>query len=204
MHSSSISYESIGSTSSSLLERVRARDEQAWQRLVQLYAPLVLYWCRLAGLPREDRADVAQEVFRAVARHIGKFHRDCPGDSFRGWLHTVTRSKLADFAERRHHCPEAPGGSTAQAALLAIPDARSAPSAEQSAIGERALMVHGALEVIQAEFEERTWRAFWRTAVDGLTSQAVADELGMTAVAVRMAKSRVLARLRAELEGLLE
>jgi RNA polymerase sigma-70 factor (ECF subfamily) len=49
------------------------------------------------------------------------------------------------------------------------------------------------------EFEERTWQAFWRTAVDGRSAADVGAELGMTPGAVRVAKSRVLHRLREEL-----
>jgi DNA-directed RNA polymerase specialized sigma24 family protein len=65
------SYGSLGSTSSGLLQRVRENDQDGWRRLVRLYGQLVLYWCRRANVPRDDRADVFQEVFRAVARHIG-------------------------------------------------------------------------------------------------------------------------------------
>ncbi len=62
---------SYGSTSFSLLHRVRADDQDGWRRLVRLYGPLVLFWCRRAGVPHADRADVFQEVFRALARSIG-------------------------------------------------------------------------------------------------------------------------------------
>ncbi|MEZ6101764.1 MAG: hypothetical protein R3E01_22750 [Pirellulaceae bacterium] len=44
-----------------------------------------------------------------------------------------------------------------------------------------------------------TWDAFWRTAVLGQATADVADELGMTAAAVRKAKSRTLQRLRRQL-----
>ena len=53
--------------------------------------------------------------------------------------------------------------------------------------------------MIRNEFEPRTWQAFWLTAVEGRAPKDVADELGMSGGAVRVAKSRVLHRLRAEL-----
>ena len=56
-----------------------------------------------------------------------------------------------------------------------------------------------ALELIRCEFEERTWQAFWLTAVEDRPAGEVALELGMTPGAVRVAKSRVLRRLREEL-----
>jgi DNA-directed RNA polymerase specialized sigma24 family protein len=56
--------------------------------------------------------------------------------------------------------------------------------------------------LIRNEFEERTWQALWRTTVDGRSPAEVAGELNMTAGAVRVAKSRVLRRLRQELGDL--
>jgi RNA polymerase sigma-70 factor (ECF subfamily) len=69
--------------------------------------------------------------------------------------------------------------------------------------GERALFAR-ALDLIRGEFEERTWSAFWRTAVDGRAAKDVGADLGMSAGAVRVAKSRVLRRLRQELGDLNE
>jgi RNA polymerase sigma-70 factor (ECF subfamily) len=65
-------------------------------------------------------------------------------------------------------------------------------------------LFHQALGLIRDEFEQRTWQAFWRMAVDNRTSAEVAGELGMTTNAVRMAKSRVLRRLREELGELVQ
>ncbi len=59
-----------------------------------------------------------------------------------------------------------------------------------------------ALELVRVEFKEPSWKAFWRTAIDGLTTDVVANELGMTAVAVRQARSRIMRRLRIELGDL--
>src|SRR6516165_9836782 len=85
-----------GATSPSLLLRVQANQSGAWERLVDLYAPLVYHWCQRAKLPPQDAADVFQEVFRSVAEHVVSFRRDRAGDSFRGWLHTITRNKIND------------------------------------------------------------------------------------------------------------
>jgi len=197
------SYESIGSTSTSLLERVKAQDQDAWQRLVRLYGRLVLHWCRTSGLQPADRADVFQEVFRAGDSGIGEFRRDRPGDSFRGWLRTVTRSKVLDHFRRQGRETPGAGGSEAYERLQAYPEAGAQSDAGVESI-ERTLLLREALGLIEADFEERTWRAFWRTTADGISTAAVADELGMTPAAVRQAKSRVLRRLREETEGLIE
>lgn len=190
------------STSLSLLQRVQQGDDQeAWRRLVHLYGPLVYQWCRRWELQSEDAADIFQDVFQAVAAQIAGFRRQRPGDSFRGWLWTITRNKIGDHFRRRSRQPSADGGSAAQQRLLSLPEE---PPLEADGPGSTSALVQRALELIRPEFEDRTWRAFWRVAVDGHAPREVASELGVTADAIRMAKSRVLRRLRAELEGLHE
>src|SRR5438552_4671524 len=88
--------QATSSTSRSLLERVKARDARAWDQLVTLYSPLILHWCRRWDLEGHDAADVFQEVFQTLATQIGRFRKERPGDTFRGWLWTITRSKVHD------------------------------------------------------------------------------------------------------------
>jgi RNA polymerase sigma-70 factor (ECF subfamily) len=188
----------FNTTSVTLLDRVKADDPQAWRRLVHLYGPLIYRWCRRCRLGAEDAADVSQEVFRTVAARVGGFRRDRPGDSFRGWLWTITRHKIGDYLRRRERQPAAAGGSDAQMRLQQVPEQLSGEEEAADVTG----LVHRALDLVRAEFEERTWRAFWRVAVQGLSPRVVAADLGVTPDAVRMAKSRVLRRLREELPEL--
>ena len=189
-----------GSTSSGLIARVQSRDPAAWKRLVDLYGPLVYRWSRAAGVAAGDAPDVVQEVFRSVAAHVGDFRRRREGDSFRGWLWTITRNQSRDYFRRRAHRPDAPGGSAAQQRLLEVAQPESLEADEALASEARHFVLHRAVELIRVEFEEPTWRAFWRTTVDGSKALDVAAELGLSPGAVRQAKYRVLRRLRQELE----
>jgi RNA polymerase sigma-70 factor (ECF subfamily) len=199
-----ISRGSVGSTSSSLLDRVKARDDAAWRRLVSVYGHLVLYWCHCAGVQREDCVDICQDVFRAVALSIDGFRRDQASGTFRGWLRTITRSKIADHVRQQNRQPAAIGGSGAHERFLAIPDSDASSSVPEASDQEKAIIVNRALDLIRPEFEDRTWQAFWRATVEGQPSGVVAEALEMKAGAVRQAKSRVLRRLREELQQLLE
>jgi len=185
-----------------LLARVQADEPDAWERLVSLYAPLVLHWCRCSGLQGPDAADVFQDVFRAVVVYVGGFRKEHAGDTFRGWLRRITQNKLRDHFRRLGRDVQGAGGSSAQERLAQLP----APAADDDLApedeGERALFAR-ALDMIRGEFEEHTWSAFWRTAVDGRAAKDVADELTMSPGAVRVAKSRVLHRLREELGDLM-
>ncbi len=60
------------------------------------------------------------------------------------------------------------------------------------------------LELVRAEFEPRTWEAFRRVAIERQPPVRVANELGMSIQAVYQAKSRVLRRLRQDLDDAVE
>jgi len=191
--------ETADSTSSSLLSRVKARDPQAWQRLAELYGPLVYQWCRRCEVAPEDAADLVQDVFDTVAGHVGEFAYRRPGDSFRAWVRTVTLNRVRDHFRRLRHQVEAKGGTDAQRRLLEIPDRASLPAHDgpfQDALWQRVL------DAVRAEFEDRTWQAFWQVVIDGRAPADVAADLGMTLGAVYKAKARILRRVRVELEGL--
>lgn len=191
-----------GSTRHSMLEQVRRGDGEAWRQLVTLYAPLVLGWCRRT-LPADEVADVFQEVFHAAARHIAQFRKRQPGDTFRGWLRTIAANKVRDRHRRRRREPRGQGGSEMRRWLAEQPaKAARAESGSGPAAGNRrrelSALLARALARIRDQFAERTWQAFWRTAVEGRSPADVGSELGMSAGAVRVAKSRVLQRLRRE------
>lgn len=188
--------------SSGLLERIKVQDQSAWERLVRLYSPLVYRWCRRGGVSAEDAADVGQEVFRAVARKVRDFRHDREGDSFRGWLRAITRSKVCDHLRGLSGGTTAAGGSDALTRLYQVP-APEEDSADAECREETRVLYRRAVELIQAEFENATWQAFWRV-VDGQRPADVAAELGMTVNAVYTAKSRVLRRLREEFADLIE
>jgi RNA polymerase sigma-70 factor (ECF subfamily) len=195
---------SLEATSPSLLARARNHDALAWERMIDLYAPLVYHWCRRAGLSSEDTADVFQEVFRSVSEHLGNFRKERPGDSFRGWLRIITRNKVNDHFRRRSNEAVAAGGTDAQLRLQAIADANALDEEDPSEGDIVRRQLHRVLESIRGEFEERTWKAFWAVQMDNRTTEEVAAELGQTPATIRKAKFRVLRRLREEMGDLLE
>jgi RNA polymerase sigma-70 factor (ECF subfamily) len=183
-------------TSRSLLQRARDRDEQAWKELVNLYAPLVYFWCRRMNVAEQDIPDLVQDVFRTLITGLQTFRKERAGDTFRGWLRTVTRSKAIDAVRRASRFPHATGGSEAQQRweqVVASPD-----SEDEEANAEKALFLR-ALEIVRPKFEPQIWQAFWRIVVDGRSASEVAEELGMKSGTVRVAKCRVLQKLRQQL-----
>jgi RNA polymerase sigma-70 factor, ECF subfamily len=192
-------FSSGAATRASLIASLRRGEAQAWHEMVDLYAPLVHHWCRRCSVPADATADILQDVFAAVARHLERFGYRGEGDSFRGWLWTVTRNKIRDHRRSRRRQIEPVGGSTALERLAELPDDASLPDEEPTGAAEISGLLRRGLEQVRAEFEPRTWTAFWRSAVDGLATDQVAAELQMTPAGVRQARSRVLRRLRRQL-----
>lgn len=182
------------STSHSLILRLKARDESAWERMVYLYSPLIRYWCRRSELNADEAADVTQDVLRTVAQSIDGFQREPGGGTFRGWLRSIFRSRIVDFIRANQKQPRGRGGTDALRWLENAPEAhRAEPDEGTSELYKRVL------ELVQVEFSDSAWQAFWMTTVDGRTAVEVAGELRMTHGAVRQAKYRILRRIRQEL-----
>ncbi len=185
-----------GSTSTSLLHRALAREPDAWGRIVNLYSPLVRHWCRQAGVGDQDIPDVSQDVFAAVSSSLGSFRTDRPGTTFRAWMRGVARHKLQEHM--RHRGEPAIGGTTARKRIEQVA-ARSDGVELSESPDDLASLCQRALGLVRHEFEDRTWRAFWRVTVEGHTTADVAAEMGITPSAIRQAKSRVLRRLKEEM-----
>lgn len=199
------SQRSSQSLSSTLLLRLRRNEPTAWQRLVQLFGPTVYSRCRRAGLSPDDAADITQEVFRSVTIGLPSFRRDRPGDSFRGWLATIVRNRIADHFRRVGDRPQGRGGTEFRQRVENEPAPFEQPAdAGAPRPDEDRGVVHRAAALVEGEFEPRTWQAFWRTAVEHAAPSDVAADLGISVNAVYKAKSRVLRRLRDELDGLLD
>jgi RNA polymerase sigma-70 factor (ECF subfamily) len=186
-------------TRPSLLVRIRDRkDEDAWRQFVALYTPLVYRFARRRGLQDADAADLAQDVLRAVAVAASHLEYDPQRGSFRGWLFGVARHKLSDFLAKQERQCQGSGDTSAQIRLMEHP----APAAEAALWDqeyERRLF-EWAAEQVRGGFTDQTWQAFWQTAVEGREAKETAAALGMTLGAVYIAKSRVLARLRKQIE----
>jgi len=184
-------------TSMTLLEQIKVHDQDAWQRLVALYTPLLRFWCRRWGVSREDSEDIFQEVFQAVSAGLEGFRREREGDTFRGWLRGIARNKVLTLFRRGQYQGE--GGTDFYHKFLLVP-ARSGDAPFEGEDPEEEEVVDGiyqqALRLVRNEFEDRTWQAFWRTSVEGQAPVIVAEEFGVTAAAVRQSKSRVLRRLK--------
>jgi RNA polymerase sigma-70 factor (ECF subfamily) len=189
-------------TRPSLLLRLRDRqDHEAWLQFVTLYEPVAYRLLRRHGLQDADAREVMQDFFLAVSRSIDRWGASRERGSFRGWLRRVIRNLVINWLQQQRRRPAAAGGSDFQAMLDLVPEKTDPDSIEFDLELRRAQFRRAAARIKQ-EVQPATWQAFWQTAVLGASAADAARQLGLEAGAVRVAKCRVLARLRTAVEEL--
>ncbi|MCA9036780.1 MAG: sigma-70 family RNA polymerase sigma factor [Planctomycetaceae bacterium] len=191
-------------TSLSLLESLRhSPQDDGWNRLSDLYSPLIRAWLRRYDVQDSDQHDLVQEVLLAVSKDLSRFeHRGQPG-AFRGWLKAILINRLRKFWRARDRRPQARGDSDVDARLAQLDD----PASEMSQIWNREhdqYVLRQLMALVEPHFDPKTWKAFCLVSLDGLKADVAAQELGISRNAVIVAKCRVLKRLRQESEGLVE
>ena len=106
-----------------LVARARNGDEQAWDELVDRYAPLIWSICRRYRLGRADSEDVGQSVWMRLAGQLASLRDPA---ALPGWLATTTQRecgrvlRAARNQEALRHSPEIPDTMTdaAESGLL--------------------------------------------------------------------------------------
>ena len=192
----------MSETSLTLLKRLQQEpDPAAWQLLVDIYAPLIGRWLSRCPLQHADHEDLTQEVLQIVVRKLPEFQRRREG-SFRAWLRVVTANCLRAHWRSAKHRATATGDSDFVQMLQELEDPQS-PLAQEWDEEDDRHVVRRLLELIEPQFEPTTLDAFRRVVMDGEKPAQVAAELGVSVNAVLIARSRVLRRLRGELEGLM-
>jgi RNA polymerase sigma-70 factor (ECF subfamily) len=137
-----------------------------------------------------------QDLFLAVSRSIDRWDPAKELGSFRGWLRRVARNLVINWLKQRERRAIAIGGSDLQA-MLDMLSADSDPETVEFDQELRRTLFQRAAEQVRGEVQPATWQAFWETGVVGTSPVDAARKLGMRVGAIRVAKCRVLARLRA-------
>jgi len=176
-------------THASLLGRVaEGIDPAAWTEFHNRYAELIRGFARRQGQTAADCDDIVQEVLLALLKVMPGFRYDPTKGKFRSYLKTVT---VRVILQRRRQ----KGRSSV------IGDAESPLPVADDVVDDRwedewrSHHIRHAMERIQPEFSLENRRAFSLYAMQGLSVERVADEVGISVNQVYKAKSRILRRL---------
>ena len=112
-----------------LVMRARKGNQQAWEALVERYAPLIWSICRHYRLDRSDAEDVAQSIWLQFVNHLGAIRDPA---AVPGWLTTVTRRECGRVV-RAARGPQAAG----QLADENLPDKQTRTAEQELLAAER-------------------------------------------------------------------
>lgn len=145
-----------------------------------------------------------QDVLHAVAKEMPDFTYERRSGGFLSWLRTVLTNRLRNYWRQRQSRPLATGDERFVATVL---EQLEDPRSGMSEVWDREhdeYVVATLLELVRDDFEPETWEAFRRTALVGQPVAPVAEALGLSVNAVKLARHRVLKKLRLEAEGLID
>ena len=180
-------------------------DRRHWQDFHRAYSKLIYGFARRAGLTDAEAQDALQETLLTVARRADGFHYDPARGSFKGWLLQIARWRVADQFRKR--LPSQPhmnrGLDTARTATIARAIDPAGPELESVWNSEwHANLLATALERVKRKVSARQYQIFDCYVVKEWPAQRVQHDLGVNIAQVYLAKHRVAALLKKELEAL--
>lgn len=181
-------------TRCSLLARmVEQADPLAWQRWLDVYEPWLRDWLKRQHFQPVDADDLLQNVLVVVNRKLPTFqHNGRPG-AFRTWLRGILLNEARLFRRGRSRRPTEPLADD----LDALEDPNSELTRQWDQEHDQQLLQR-LLGVIQSDFHANTWELFRQHVLEDRPAAEVAQRCATTTNCVYVARSRVLARLRAE------
>ena len=169
-------------TSLSLLDSLRdPQNASAWQRVVDLYDPLIRGWLRRQQLGEQDLDDVTQEVLTVLARKIHEFEHQQQVGSFRSWLRKVTLYRLRDFRRSGRLRASGNGGTHFAEMLEQLADPASGMSRLWDQEHDRHVFRYLCRQA-RPNFSDQTWTAFRRTALHAEDAEEVADVMALKVI----------------------
>jgi RNA polymerase sigma factor (sigma-70 family) len=182
-------------TRRTLLSRLKdLEDDASWQRFFDTYWKLIYGVARKAGLTDTEAQDVVQETVIAVARNIGSYRYDPAVCSFKTWLMTVTRSRIANqYRRRRRHAAlvEVDDDTTGTAFLERVPDERTL---DLGAVWDRAWeenVMDAAIRRVKRRVPAEQFQLFDFNVLRDWPARKVAKTFGVSSARVYLAKHRV-------------
>ena len=173
--------------------------EYSWERFNAKYTPRIYAWARKMGLSPADAEEVCQDMMLSLLKRLKTLSYN-PGQSFRGWLRTVTRHAVIDFINARSRM------RPTSAESLQVLIEQKPLETEMDRLFDEELLASAKEKaeqrLQQTEAGSRNWKIFLQLETYGKSPDQIAEELGIRKHAVYVARNRVMDVLREEVEKL--
>jgi RNA polymerase sigma factor (sigma-70 family) len=194
-------------TRESLLVRLKSwEDQEGWRDFFSAYWRLIYTAALKAGLNDSEAQDVVQDTVVAIARKMKDFRYDPAVDSFKGWLLYHTRMRIALEYRRRER--ERAGLERLPRNAEWLAEAEQGPELKSVELDEHwnreweQNLWEAAIARVKKEISPKQFQMFSLYVLKEHSAEDVAKSLGVTAAQVYLAKHRITALLRKELDRL--
>ena len=193
-------------TRSSLIQRLKATiNGESWEEFFHTYWELIYNVARRAGLSEADAQDIVQETVLKVHNSLDRFEYNRKRGTFKGWLRTVTRSRLNDFFKKQQRRPALNQPLEAIGAELQNLEDPEGPEIEKIWDEEWSKnLIQSALNRTKKLTSPKQFQIFKCHYIDEWTVRETCRTLGVNAAQVYMAKQRVGKIFREAIETLQE
>ena len=188
-------------TCQALFLRLQDEDnEEAWEEFVSIYRPVIYRMAVRKGLQSADAEDLSQHVLVSISKKISEWEHDPNRGRFRTWLQTVVKNAVINAITRKTQ-ERGIGGTEAIAMFAQKPLETDDKAMFESEVRQEAF--RHAADLVESEFKESTWRAFWLTSIEGMSPTDAAKELDKSVGSIYVSKSRVMDRIKRKVGELL-
>ena len=193
-------------TRSSLIQRLKATiNGESWEEFFHTYWELIYNVARRAGLSEADAQDIVQETVLKVHNSLDRFEYNRKRGTFKGWLRTVTRSRLNDFFKKQQRRPALNQPLEAAGDELQNLEDPEGPEIEKIWDEEWSKnLIQSALNRTKKLTSPKQFQIFKCHYIDEWTVRETCRTLGVNAAQVYMAKQRVGKIFREAIETLQE
>ena len=193
-------------TRSSLIQRLKATiNGESWEEFFHTYWELIYNVARRAGLSEADAQDIVQETILKVHNSLDRFEYNRKRGTFKGWLRTVTRSRLNDFFKKQQRRPALNQPLEEAADELQNLEDPEGPEIEKIWDEEwNRNLIQAALSRTKKLSSPKQFQIFKCHYIDEWTVRETSRTLGVNAAQVYMAKQRVGKIFREAVETLQE
>jgi RNA polymerase sigma factor (sigma-70 family) len=186
----------------SLLNRLgQTTHGRSWTDFAAVYDEIILGWLKRQGVSAEDADDIRQEVMLTVYKEISNFEHSGRRGAFRCWLRRITANRMHQFWEKRQRRGETGPALDELADQLADDKSRITKGFEAE---HNHFVLEYLLNQLADRFSDKHLLAFRRVVLEEMPAQEVAQDLGMTLGAIRVAQHRILRALKKLGQGLID
>ena len=191
-------------TRSSLINRLKATmNGESWEVFFNTYWELIYSVARRKGLSEADSQDIVQETILKVHKSLERFQYNRERGSFKGWLRTITRSRLVEhYKKQQRQPPTQQPRENEDDPLVNLADPQG-PELDRiwSEEWSRSL-IQRSLTFLKQQVSLKQYQIFKCHCIDEWSVKEVCDALNVNAAQVYMAKQRVGKIFAAKLERL--